>query len=99
MGLCGRALGGWRARDQAYQAHLLPLFVCFSLCKPSSWSRPKFTQCRKYDDHNQEIVMQCQTSRYPYHSRTARNEFGCSSQDWTSPICIGISVRWGPRTQ
>ncbi|MQL75322.1 hypothetical protein Taro_007700 [Colocasia esculenta] len=29
----------------------------------------------------------------------SENEFGCSSQDWTSPICTGISVRWGPRTQ
>ncbi|MQL93631.1 hypothetical protein Taro_026276 [Colocasia esculenta] len=43
MGSCGGALGGWRAGDQAYQTHLLPLSVCFDLCKSSTWSRPKVT--------------------------------------------------------
>ncbi|MQM19555.1 hypothetical protein Taro_052561 [Colocasia esculenta] len=28
--------------DRQREGHLLPLFVCFDLCKPSSWSRPKF---------------------------------------------------------
>ncbi|MQL93038.1 hypothetical protein Taro_025672 [Colocasia esculenta] len=32
LGSCGGALGGWRAGDQAYQAQLLPLFVCYDLC-------------------------------------------------------------------
>ncbi|MQM10400.1 hypothetical protein Taro_043298 [Colocasia esculenta] len=41
LGSCGGALGGWRAGDQAYQAHLLPRFVCYDLCKSSTWSRPK----------------------------------------------------------
>ncbi|MQM07338.1 hypothetical protein Taro_040177 [Colocasia esculenta] len=27
--------------DRPQEAHLLPLFVCFSLCKSSSWSRSK----------------------------------------------------------
>ncbi|MQL82461.1 hypothetical protein Taro_014937 [Colocasia esculenta] len=41
LGSCGGALGGWRAGDQAYQARLLPRFVCYDLCKSSTWSQPK----------------------------------------------------------
>ncbi|MQL67906.1 hypothetical protein Taro_000169, partial [Colocasia esculenta] len=41
LGSCGGALGGWRVGDQANQAHLLPRFVYYDLCKLSTWSRPK----------------------------------------------------------
>ncbi|MQL82578.1 hypothetical protein Taro_015052 [Colocasia esculenta] len=43
MGSCGGALGGWGAMDRPQEGHPFPLFVCFSLFKPSSWSRPKLT--------------------------------------------------------
>ncbi|MQM21836.1 hypothetical protein Taro_054881 [Colocasia esculenta] len=50
LGSCGGALGGWRAGDQVYQAHLLPLFVCFDLCKSSTWSRPKLRRYKRCKD-------------------------------------------------
>ncbi|MQM17061.1 hypothetical protein Taro_050028 [Colocasia esculenta] len=41
LGSCGGVLDGWGAMERPQEAHHLPLFVCFSLCNPSPWSRAK----------------------------------------------------------
>ncbi|MQM16549.1 hypothetical protein Taro_049507 [Colocasia esculenta] len=42
LGLCGGVLGGWAAVERPQEGHLLPLFICYVLFNPSTWSRPKF---------------------------------------------------------
>ncbi|MQM06728.1 hypothetical protein Taro_039555 [Colocasia esculenta] len=76
MGSCGGALGGWRVGDQAYQAHLLPPFICYDLHKPPSWSRAKVSSRLSESDSEHEVK---EVSEFTCSSPTMRVRFAFSS--------------------